>query len=205
MNAARAAGLAQRQLERLRRDAVSHSQLGVVLGHDPRRGAAAEDQAVDQAGVRVALEHHRLPGGHERQTQRMVALGRAVGQEPRSLRAIGLRGEQLGALVRRRRRARVDALDVLRDVEQQSVVADRRAQTGIRALSALVAGHVEAGRAAEAVRGDRLQIRRGRLRGRLPGRSTTWRPSAGTRGRTRRGHRRARGSCRPSRDRCDGP
>src|SRR5689334_10185363 len=99
----------------------------------------------------------------------MIALGRAVGEKPRALRAVRVRRKRLGALVRRRRRARVDALDVLRDIQQQSALADRRKQPGVDAFSALVAGHVEAQRSPEAVRGDRLQVRCGRLGRRLPG------------------------------------
>ena len=41
-------------------------------------------------------------------------------------RAVGLGGEALGLLVGRRRRPEVDALDVLRDVERQRAVAERR-------------------------------------------------------------------------------
>ena len=45
----------ERPRERLGRDAVGHAQLGVVLGRDERRHAAAEDEPVDDRRVRVAL------------------------------------------------------------------------------------------------------------------------------------------------------
>ena len=140
----------------------------------------------------------------------------------------------LGALVRRRRRAHVDPLDVLRHVEQQRPVAERGAQPRVGALAALVPGDVEAQRAPESVGGDRLQVGRGRLRGRLRvttwsntpssapaelasesapadspaprlGTSLIWPLSAGRTGRSRRGRRRARARCRPSRGRSGGP
>ena len=80
----------------------------------------------------------------QREAQRVVALRRAVGEEPRARGAVGLGRELLGALVRRRRGAEVDALDVLRDVERERAVADREAQPGVGARAALVAGDVEA-------------------------------------------------------------
>ncbi len=96
----------------------------------------------------------------------MVSLGRAVVQKPGSARAVGLGRQQLGPLVGGRRRTQVDALDVLGDVQQQGAVAQRSPQPGIGPLPALVARHVEAGRAAEAVRADRVEVRRRRLLGR---------------------------------------
>ncbi len=62
----------------------------------------------------------------ERQAQRVVALGGAVGEKPRPRGAVGLGGQLLGALVRRRRRPDVDALDVLGHVEQQRALARAR-------------------------------------------------------------------------------
>ena len=109
----------ERLLERLRRDAVGHPELGVVLGRDEPRQAAGQHQPVDHAGVRVALDQHARAGARERQAQRVVALGRAVGQKPAVLGPVGLGRETLGALIRRRRGTEVDPLDVLRDIEQQ--------------------------------------------------------------------------------------
>ena len=96
----------------------------------------------------------------------MVALRRAVGQEPGARGAVGLGGELLGALERRRRRAEVDAVDVLRDVELERLPADRGADAEVGAVARLVAGDVEAGRAAEPVRDDRVEVRRRGLVGR---------------------------------------
>ncbi len=63
MNAARASGVwLQGLLQCLGRDPVGHAQLLVVLGGDPAGRAPAEDQAVHQAGVRVALDHDLAPG-----------------------------------------------------------------------------------------------------------------------------------------------
>ena len=76
---------------------------------------------------------------------------------------MGLGGELLGALERRRLGPEVDPVDVLRDVEHQRVLADRRDQPGVGARAGLVAGHVEARRAAEAVGDDGVEVGRGRL------------------------------------------
>ena len=110
------------------RDAVGHAELDVVLGRDERRDAAAEHEPVDDRGVRVALRDDPRAERREREAHRVVALRRAVREEPRARDAVGLGGEQLRALVRRRRRADVDALDVLADVERQRAVAEREAQ-----------------------------------------------------------------------------
>ena len=75
-----------------------------------------EHEPVDDRRVRVALRDDPRAQRREREAQRVVALGRAVGEEERARRAERLGGEQLGALVRRRRRAEVDPVDVLRDV-----------------------------------------------------------------------------------------
>ena len=70
--------------QRVRRDAVRHAQLVVVLRRDERRHPAAQHEPVDQARVRVALQHHAArPGRREREAQRVVALRRAVREEPR--------------------------------------------------------------------------------------------------------------------------
>src|SRR5690606_12250563 len=58
---------------------------------------------------------------------------------------------------------RVDAADVLRDVERERVVAERVAQARVGARPALVAGDVEAAGAAEAVGDDGVEVRGGGL------------------------------------------
>ena len=164
MNAARAPGVASSAArERLRRDAVRHAELRLVLGRDPGRQAAGEHQPVDHRRVGVALHDDRRAERRQREAERVVALRRAVGQKPRARRAVGLGGELLGALVRRRRRPEVDAVDVLRDVELERLPADRGAHAEVGAVAGLVAGHVEAGGAAEPVGDDRVEVRRGRL------------------------------------------
>ena len=160
---ARVGGVAQRALERGGRDAVGDPELGVVLGGDEARDPAAQHEPVDDRRVRVALGDDPRAERRQRQAQRVVALRRAVGEEERPLGAERLGGEPLRALVRRRRRPEVDAVDVLRHVGGQRVDADRLAQAGVGARPALVAGHVVAAGAAERVRDDRVEVRRGRL------------------------------------------
>ena len=92
--------------------------------------ATAQDQAVDHARVGISLDHHPHPGRGEREAERVVALGRTVGEEPCPLRSVGLRGELLGALVGSRRGPDIDPLDVLGDVEQQRAVAERVRRPG---------------------------------------------------------------------------
>ena len=209
--------------ERLRRDAVRHAQLLAVLGRDVARAAAGEHEPVDHRRVRVALHDQRRAERGEREAERVVALAGAVGEEPRARRAVRLGRELLGALERRRLRPEVDPVDVLRDVEHQRVLADRRAQPGVGARARLVAGHVEARGAAEAVGHHRVEVGRGRLVGgddlpRPDGHRRVGvcrdrhraspRPSpaaGGRRARSRRGRRRARGWRRPSPRRCGGP
>jgi hypothetical protein len=153
----------ERRGQRLGHDAVRHAQPAVVLGRDEGRHAARQHEPVDHRRVRVALEHHALARTRQGQAQRVVALRRPVGQEPRARGAVRLGGELLGALVGRRRRPEVDAHDVLRDVERQRVLAERPAQPRVRARACLVAGHVKARGAAEAVGDDRVEVGRGRL------------------------------------------
>ena len=148
----------QRHLEGLRRDAVGHAKLVVVLRGDEARHSAAQHQPVDDAGVRVALYEHVLAGLGQRQAQGVVALGGAVGQKPRLPRAVTHGRQLLRALVRSGGRPGVDPLDVLADVERQRALADRRSQPGVRAGASLVARHVKAHRAAQAVGDDRLQV-----------------------------------------------
>ena len=211
----------ERGLERLRGDPVGHPELLLVLRGDVARPPAGEHEPVDHRGVRVALDDDGRPERRQREAERVVALGGAVGQEPRARRAVGLGGELLGALERRRLGPEVDAVDVLRDVEHQRVLADRRDQPGVGARAGLVAGDVEARRAAEAVGDDGVEVGRGRLvarddlarpdRHRRVGvvrerRALSPGPAgAGRRGRSRRGRRRARGWRRPSPRRCGGP
>ena len=163
-DAARRARLLDRELERLGRDAVRHPELVLVLGRDVRRDAAREHQAVDDAGVRVALHDDRRAERRERQRQCVVALARAVREEPGARGAVRLGGERLGPLVGGRGRPEVDPVDVGRHVDHQRRLAQRRAQAGVGARAALVPGHVEARRAAEGIAPDRIEVRGGRLR-----------------------------------------
>ena len=166
MNAARASGVrGQRGAQRGRLDAVRHAQLRVVLGRYEGGHAAGEHEPVDQRGVRVALGDDARAERREREAQRVVALRRAVGQEPRARGAVRLGGEALGLLVGRRRRPEVDAPDVLRDVEPQRAVAEAEAQARVGALAALVAGHVEAPGTAGPVADHGVEVGRGRLLG----------------------------------------
>ncbi len=71
----------------------------------------------------------------------------------------------LGLLVGRRRRAEVDALEVLWDVDGERVAPERVDQPGVGAVAALVPGDVEAAGAAEPVGDHGVQVRRGRLLG----------------------------------------
>jgi hypothetical protein len=164
-DAARRSGQLDRGLERLGRDPVRHPQLVLVLRRHVGRDAAREHEPVDDAGVRVALHDDRGAQRRQRQRERVVALTRAVGEEPGAGRAVRLGGELLGALVGGRRRPEVDPVDVGRHVDHQRRLAERRAQAGIGARAALVPGHVEARRAAERVAPDRVEVRRGGLRG----------------------------------------
>ncbi len=127
---ARVWSLAQRPFERCGRDAVGDAALLVVLRRDEAGDPAAEHEPVDDRRVRVALRDDPRAQRREREAQRVVALRRAVGEEERPLGAERLGGEPLGALVRRRRRPEVDAVDVLRDVGGQRVDADRLAKPG---------------------------------------------------------------------------
>jgi hypothetical protein len=113
--------------------------------------------------VRVALHHDGRTERRQRQAERVVALRGAVSQKPRARGAVGLGGQLLRPFVRRRRLAEVDAVDVLRDVELERLPADRRAHAEIGAVAGLVTGDVEAGRPAEAVGDDGVQVRRLRL------------------------------------------
>ena len=137
----------------------SASYSGATKAGTPPR----EHEPVDERGVRVALGDDVRAERRERQAQRVVALRRAVGQEPRARGAVGLGGEALGPLVGRRRRPEVDAVDVLRDVEPQRAVAEAEAQAGVGALAALVAGDVEAPGTAGPVADHGVEVGRGRL------------------------------------------
>jgi hypothetical protein len=78
----------------LGRDAVGHAERRVVLrGHEARQ-PAAEDEAVDERRVGVALGDDPRPRGGEREAERVVALRGAVRQEPRARGAVGLGGER---------------------------------------------------------------------------------------------------------------
>ena len=173
------------------------------VGEPPR-----QHEAVDHARVRVALDHHvraraaRAPG-----TARGCPGSRRWSETSYARGAVGLGGEQLGALVRRRRWAEVDPLDVLRNVEQQRAIAERAYAVPDRRRRR----PCDRERGTGSSRGSRKPLRpRGTARlaarrRRLVVSRITSRTSAGTRARSRRGRRRAPGSCRPSRSRCGGP
>ena len=72
----------QRALERLRRHAVGDVQLGVELRRHERGPQAGEDERVDRARVRVALDDHLAPAVGEGEQRHVVALRRAVHEEP---------------------------------------------------------------------------------------------------------------------------
>ena len=139
---------------------VRHAELVVVLGRDERGAAAREHESVDHRGVRVALHHHLRAQRGDGQAQRVVALCRAVGQQPGLPCAVSLRGEQLGLVEGRRVVAEIDALDVLRDVQRERVRAQRGAQRRIDAGARLVPGDVEARRPTKAVGDQRVQVGR---------------------------------------------
>ena len=170
MNAApRLRRVREHPLECLRGYAMGHPELSVVLRGDEVRSASTEDQPVDEARVRVALQHDAPPWRGEREAQRVVALTRAVGEKPCPRGPIGVGRKVLGPLVRGRRGTDIDPLDVLRHIEGERAVAERAAQTGIGSGATLVAGNVEPRRAAEAVGGDGVKVGRGRLCRRGPG------------------------------------
>ena len=158
-------GLLQRLGQALRSDPVRHPPLGVVLRSDEGRDAAAQDQPVDDRGVGVALGDHRGTERREGQRQDVVSLRRPVGEEPGPLCAVGLGGQALGLLERRRARAAVDSVHVGRHVEQEGVLTQRVQEARVRTRPALVAGHREAGRAPEAEADHRVQVGSGRLLG----------------------------------------
>ena len=90
----------------------------VAPEYDEERGIT---HCVTPAALEAALRDDTRAERGEREAQRMVALRRAVREEPRALGAEGLGGQALGALVRRRRRPEVDAVDVLRHVGRERV------------------------------------------------------------------------------------
>src|SRR5256885_15801771 len=101
--------------------------------------------------MRVALHHGASSSRYKRQAQGMISLRSAIGQNPGSLSSVRLRGQLLCPLIWGGRGTQVDPLYIEGDVEQQSVLADGRAQPGIGAFASLVTGHVEPGRTPEAV------------------------------------------------------
>ena len=161
----RSRGLGQPRSQPLRGDPVGHAPVGVVLGSHEGRHPAAEDEAVDQGGVRVALGDHRGAERGQGQRQDVVALAGAVGQEPGPLRLIGLSGEAFGLLEGRGAGPPVDPVHVGGHVEEQRVLPERMQQARVGARAALVPGNREAGRAAEAHPDHRVHVRRGRLLG----------------------------------------
>ena len=150
----------QRPRERVRGDAVGDPERRVVLREHEARQATAQDEAVDDRSVRVALHDDPPAEPGQRQAQSVVALRGAVGQEPALAGAECARRHRLGPFVRGRRRTKVDPVDQLRYVGGQGVDADRLDHARIGPAAALVARDVEAGRASERVCHDRVEIRR---------------------------------------------
>ncbi len=210
--------------ERLRRDAVGHSQLGVVLRRDPAREAAAEHEPVDRLACELRCSTTCTPGGASaRHSAWLPWVAPLVRNQVRS-RPVGVGGELLGPLIRRRRGTDVDPLDVLWEVEQQRALPERAAQAGVRALPR------PCGRArgSASSRGSRNAVTASRYGAvGCAGGATAPAPAAalvtrrppsptrppqllgglvaGTPARSRRGRRRAPGWHRPSRSRCGGP
>ena len=150
----------ERRVERLRRDAVRDPQLGVELGLHEARAQAGDDQAVDRARVGGALDDDLVAEMHEREARDVVALRRAVQEEPGPPRAPRLGREQLRLLPRRRLGPDVDALDQSGDVECERGVADRLAELRVGPGPALVARHMEAAGPAARVGAQRVEVGR---------------------------------------------
>ena len=105
----------------------------VELGRHERGPQPGEHERVDRARVRVALDDHLATAVGEREQRHVVALRRAVHQEPGAPGAPGLGGQDLGLLERRGLGAHVDAVGERRDVERQRAPARaRRAAPGRR-------------------------------------------------------------------------
>jgi len=109
--------------------------------------------------VRGALYDDLVAEVGERQAGDVVALRRAVQQEPGAACAPGLRRQLLRLLPGGRLGTGVDALDQRRDVERESRVAERLAELGVCARPALVPGNVKTARPACGVGPQRIEIR----------------------------------------------
>jgi hypothetical protein len=158
--------------------AVGDSQVLVDARHHERRLQAAEHEAVDRAGVHVALDDDLRAGPRQRQADRVAGLAGAVDEKPGAPGAPGRGGGPLRRLQRRLAAAEVDAVYARRYVEREPL-AERGRELLARAGSALVAGDVEAAGVAAGVTLDGLEVRRRDGRCRTLGRG--WRDG-------RRGH-----------------
>jgi hypothetical protein len=123
-------------------------QLGVELRRREGRAQPGEHERVDRARVGVALEQHAVAGVGQGEQRHVVALRRAVDEEPRAPRPPRLGGESLRLGERRRLHAHVDAPHQARDVEREGALAERVVQPRVGTRPALVAGHVQARRVA---------------------------------------------------------
>jgi hypothetical protein len=108
--------------------------------------------------VSGALDDDLVAEVYEREARDVIALRRAVQQEPGAARAPGLRRQLLRLLPGRRLGTRVDALDQRRDVERERRVAERLAELGIGARPAFVPGDVEAPGPARGIGPQRIEI-----------------------------------------------
>ena len=70
-----------------RRDAVRDAQRGIDRGEHELQTQSGEDGSVDDRGVHRALDHRGASQGAQGEACDVVALGRAVGEEPRATRA----------------------------------------------------------------------------------------------------------------------
>ena len=195
-------------------DAVRHSQLR-RRRRARRRTAARRESTRPSTTPRASCAARRRarPSGASARHSAWLPCVAPLVQEPRPRRAVGLGGQRLGALVGRRPagRCRCPAMSC----GMSSAARARRARSAaprVGARAALVAGHVEARRAAEAVGDDRVEVGRGRAARGLGWRSLIGpRPlscraaAAGRRARTRRDRRRARAGVAHLAVRCGGP
>jgi len=96
---------------------VGDAELGVELGTDEDRAQSRDHQPVDGAGVRVALDDDLATELREGEAGGLVALRRAVREEPRAPGSPGVGRHRLGLLEGSWRHSDIDAVDDHRHVE----------------------------------------------------------------------------------------
>jgi hypothetical protein len=146
----------EREVERLRRQAVGYGEVRVQLGRGPLGPQAREDQPVDGAGVHVALHDHFLTHARQRQADRVVALGCAVGEEPGLFSSPGVRGKLQCARQRWDRRPDIDPVDHKGDVQGEGALAQSLPKHRVGAATALMTRDVVATRLLRRVAAQRL-------------------------------------------------